>query len=69
MKLFSSFGQVLPPEVRAILSISDVKDLDQLAHSTDTVIDNIRPRSEVAEECRSDIHFNKKNGQLNIKIA
>lgn len=37
----------LPPAVRAVLCISDVKVLDKLARIADTVMENIRPRSEV----------------------
>jgi hypothetical protein len=60
----------LPPSVRAVLSISDVKDLDRLAQIADTVMENIRPQHEVAQVSRPDITLlTQKLDQLTLEVA
>lgn len=62
----------LPPAVRAVLSISDIKDLDKLAQIADTVTENIRPQSEVSLVSRQPDVINiltQKIDQLQIEIA
>lgn len=60
----------LPPAVRAVLSISDVKDLDRLAQIADTVMESMRPRTEVAQICRPDIAaLSQKIDELHLEVA
>lgn len=60
----------LPPAVRAVLSISDIKDLDRLAQIADTVMENIRPQVEMAQVCRPDIAcLTEKIERLTLEVA
>lgn len=43
------WSKLLPPSVRAVLSISDSPDLDKLSRVADTVMDSVTPRNQVAQ--------------------
>lgn len=43
------WSKLLPPSVRAVLSISDSSDLEKLSRIADTVMDSITPRNQIAQ--------------------
>lgn len=61
----------LPPAVRAVLSISDVKDLERLAQIADTVMENIRPQVDISQVNRPDnmALLTQKIDQLQLEVA
>lgn len=65
------WAKLLPPSVRAVLSVSDTTDLEKLSQVADTVMDSIAPPNQVAQITHaSDIAtLHEKLAQISLELA